>query len=291
MESPQPEDNALDARLQSAQRPATRRRWPWVAASVFLFLVLIIMLLPTLLGSSIGRPLLVGYINQQIDGRIEIKDCSLGWLSGMQINGLVGFDESGRQILQAVRVNTGLTFMNALRGRYRLGDVQADGLDILVSREPDGSINWDELIRSDSSWNQAAKSLTGQFSVENGSSTYEDRFDPTQPPVYLRSIAGKFQIQRPGGAITDAFFARAQIGSLAGGTAQSSGLLTSGPDGALHFSQTLTTHGMDAAIVSRRLGPGWRVIRTTQDEAVFQFGVQGNAMTLPTSVPATRPQR
>lgn len=290
MESPQPEDNALDARLQSAQKPIARRRRPWIGASVFLFLLLITLLLPTLLSSSIGRPLLVGYINQQIDGRIEIKDCSLGWLSGMQIRGLLVFDESGRQILQAVRVNTGLTFMNALRGRYRLGDVQANGLDILVSREPDGSINWDGLIRSDSSWKQSAKSLTGQFSVENGSSTYEDRFDPAQPPVFLRSIAGKFLIQRPGGAVTDAFFARAQIGSLAAGTAQVIGLLTPGPDGALHPGQTLTTHGMDAAIVSRRLGSGWHVVRTSLDEAVFQFGSQGNVMKLPASAPATRPQ-
>lgn len=212
----------------------------------------------------------------------------MGWLSGMQINGLAVFDTNGRQILQAIHISTGLTFPNALRGPYRLGDVRAEQLDVLVSREPDGSINWDRLIKLDSSWRQAGQSITGEIHVDHGSSTYEDRFDPSEAPVYLRSIEGTLKIPAAGGTLTDAFSAAAQVGNETSGTAQLMGSFSFVVDRKSKVNQTLTTRGMDVAVVSRQLGPGWKMVRSSNDGAVFQF--DGTASPTKHATPLTQPR-
>lgn len=271
MENPPPSPSADGPDLPPAPNPPPqrrRRRWPWFFAAGFLLLLAVLWLFPVLLSSSLGRPLLIRYIDQQLNGRIEIKNCSLGWLHGTRIDGLAVFDSNGRQVLQVVRLNTGWTFLSALRGRYSPGQVRAEGIDVLISHEPDGSLNWDHLITPDSSWVHAGKSLTGDFSIEQGSATYEDRFDPAQPPVFLRSIEGNVSVHQ--GAVSDKLAGSAQIGGFTSGTVQLSGWLAPSPDHASRVKQLLTTHNMDIGAVQRRLGSAWKLVGTSKGGAVFK---------------------
>ena len=125
-----------------------RRRWPWIVLGVVVFLLLLVILAPTIASSGWARSIAVGVINKRLNGRAEIKDWSLGWNSGIAVDGLVIFDEHDRQVLQLPHFRTGLTVLDLLRGRYHLGRTEVDGLDVLVSREPDGSINWQHIVRS-----------------------------------------------------------------------------------------------------------------------------------------------
>lgn len=269
MEPSPTQDEASNPILPSAARAPRfwlTGRWRWIAAGLLLFLLLFALFLPTLLSSRFGRPILISYINQQLNGRAEIKNCSLGWRHGMQIDGLAIFDSNGRQILQVIRLNTGWTFPSSLRGRYNLGEVVAEGMDVLISREPDGSLNWDHVGRPDSNWAHIGPSVTGDFTIRQASATYEDRFDPEQPPVYFRSVDGTVSLQR--GSLADKLAASVQIGSVTSGRAELNGWLSSATE---RVKQILTTHHIDNNVVGRRLGSGWTLLRTTKDGAVFRF--------------------
>ncbi|HSU66755.1 MAG TPA: hypothetical protein VLJ39_07785, partial [Tepidisphaeraceae bacterium] len=161
--NPQPDPNSIPpaanpdpsaAPVQPAKQPEPvkakkRRRWPWVILVLFLLLLLLVAMVPTIVSSGIGRSIIVSQVNQRINGRLEMKDLSLGWTGGIRADGIVIYDSSNRQILQLPHFETGLTLLNAARGNYAIGKTEIDGLDVLVSREADGSLNWSHIAKSE----------------------------------------------------------------------------------------------------------------------------------------------
>lgn len=281
--NPQPPAEAAG----SSKKP---RRWRWIASGVLLLLILLLLFLPALAGSALGRPLLVAYVNEQLNGRIEIKDCSLGWTSGVRVDGIVIFDATGRQILQSSRLATELTVLDALRGRYDLGRARAEGLDMLLSREPDGSLNWDHLIRTDSTWHARATmpKIRGVIQVDSGSLTFEDRSDSAQLPVFLRSIHAGLKLP-PDGGVHEVLSATAQLGSARPGTILLKGSIVPDAKNGLAIEQTLRVAAMDVEAVSRELGPNWVVTGRTADSAMFERKISASQRFSPESRPATQP--
>jgi len=125
-----------------------RRKWPWIVGGIVLLLVILVALLPTILSSSVGRSIVESEVNSRINGKLQIQDWSLGWFSGISVDGLVINDESNRQILQLPHFSTRLGLLSAIRGKYNIGQTRIEGLDVLVSREADGSLNWAHLSKS-----------------------------------------------------------------------------------------------------------------------------------------------
>src|SRR5258708_35243284 len=72
-----------------APKAKKRRRWPWVVGALFVLLLLIVLLIPTLASMSWARSIVVSQANQRINGLIDIKSWSLGWNSGSRIHGLM----------------------------------------------------------------------------------------------------------------------------------------------------------------------------------------------------------
>src|SRR5687768_9637647 len=72
-----------------------RRRWPWVVLVLFLLLGLLVLLLPTLLGTGPGRSVVLGQVNPRLNGRLDVADWSLGWTSPITVSGLKVFDKAG----------------------------------------------------------------------------------------------------------------------------------------------------------------------------------------------------
>ena len=251
----------------SASSPPRVRRWRLRLAAGLLLLLAVAVFLPTLLGSPFGRPLLLAYVNQQLNGRVEIRECSLGWLSGMTINGLVIFDASDRQILQASRLTTGLRFLDLLHGRFRFREVRADELDLLLSRDVYGSLNWQHLIRSDSSWriDPPKTPVSGELFLAHGSATYEDQTG--QPPVFLHAINAYVNLHPAGGGVIAKLGATAQIGTQTSGQVLWDGSIRPVANGSPHVSEQLFTHGLDPAVVSQRLGPSWTLLAKSNQEA------------------------
>jgi uncharacterized protein involved in outer membrane biogenesis len=281
--NPQPPAEAAG----SSKKP---RRWRWIAGGVLLLLILLLLFLPTLAASALGRPLLVAYVNEQLNGRIEIKDCSLGWTSGVRVDGIVIFDATGRQILQSSRVSTDLTALEALRGRCELGRARAEGLDLLLSREPDGSMNWDHLVRTDSTWRAGATmpKARGVVQVDDGSLTFEDRSDSARLPVFLRSIHAGLKLP-PDGGVHEVLSATAQLGSAKPGTILLKGSIVPDAKNGLAIEQSLRVAGMDAEAVSRELGPSWVITGQTANSAMFERKPLQSTQVSPDSQPSTRP--
>ncbi|HEY2584916.1 MAG TPA: hypothetical protein VGI81_04020 [Tepidisphaeraceae bacterium] len=249
-----------------------RRRWPWVLGAIVLLLLLVLIILPTLISSGIGRSIVVSQVNQRINGKVAIKDLSLGWVTPIRVDGVVIYDATGRQILQLQHFGTGLTLVNAARGNYTLGKTQIDGLDVLVSREADGSLNWSHLARSTPKASEPVEAtkpevkesaklpnVEGEVVLDRCTVTYEDRSDAHEPPVYLRSVQANVKIPNINGTITDTASLDAQVGSAAPGKITLAGSLDAVKDNRLamdsaNIDQKLTVGGVDAAALSAMLG-------------------------------------
>lgn len=254
-----------------AKAKRRRRRWPWVVGAIVLLLLVVLLILPTLISSGLGRSIVVSQVNQRINGKVQIKDLSLGWVTPIHVDGVVIYDAAGRQILQLQHLSSGLTLLNAARGNYSIGKTKIDGLDVLVSREADGSLNWSHLARSTPKASEPAEAkvpakkpaklpnVEGDVVLDHCTVTYEDRSDAHQPPVYLRSVQAEVKIPSINGTITDSASIDAQVGSTAPGKITLAGSLDAVKDNHLamdsaNIDQKLTISGVDAAAISAMLG-------------------------------------
>jgi hypothetical protein len=242
-----------------------------ILLAVFLLLILV-LLAPTILSTGWARALVLSQVNDRLNGTVQIRSWSLGWFSPIQVDGIVINDASNRQIFQLPQFSTRLTLLNVLRGKYNLGETRIEGLDILVSREPDGSINWQHLARSGPSTTSEKTSapsgtrtqetklpdVDGEVVLSNCSLTYEDRTG-VSPPVYLRSIQVDVKIPRINEPITDSFSAQAVVGANPPGTITAGGTIDAVSNNVLaidaaSIDQTLKLAGLDLGAVSGLIG-------------------------------------
>src|SRR5678815_4943727 len=88
------------------KKPKRRRRWPIVLLVLLLLLGLLVALAPTLLSTSPARSFVVGKINQNLNGKVQIDQLSLGWTSPVRVTGVKVFDKSGVQVLELPKLTT-----------------------------------------------------------------------------------------------------------------------------------------------------------------------------------------
>src|SRR5215213_8095149 len=69
-----------------------RRRWPLVLLALLLLLALLVVLAPTIAGTAPVRSVILGQVNQRLNGRVDVADWSLGWTSPVSVSGLKVFD-------------------------------------------------------------------------------------------------------------------------------------------------------------------------------------------------------
>ncbi|HEX3355709.1 MAG TPA: hypothetical protein VHS31_01915 [Tepidisphaeraceae bacterium] len=105
------------------------RKWMKIAIGIVVAILLLILLLPTIAGFGFVRSIVVGKINQGMDGKVEIDDWSLGWFSGTTVRGVRVFDVGGTKILGLDKLTTELSFLDAIRGKIDLGKTNIDGIE------------------------------------------------------------------------------------------------------------------------------------------------------------------
>jgi hypothetical protein len=253
-----------------------RRKWPWVAAGIVVFLVLLVALIPTLLSTAVGRAIVVSQVNSRINGKMEIKDWSLGWFSGISVDGLTISDATNRQILQLPHFGTKLGLLSAIRGKYDIGQTRVEGLDVLVSREADGSLNWEHLAKKAQGappanaptspaprTNEPAKEtklpdISGDFILADARVTYEDASRQGEP-VYLRNVQAHVTIPDINKPVTDTLSAEMQIGSQKPGTLSADGTVAAVANNVLlttpsQLDQTFKLNGLDVGAVMSLAG-------------------------------------
>lgn len=133
-----------DANTTQPPAPANkkrRRRWPWVILFILLILILGVILTPTLLSTPPGRSFLVARVNDRIPGKLEVGGLSVGWFSATRVEGLKLSDPSGKLVLDLPSLDTQLTLLDALCGKYHLGKSAIDVNLLDVERDATGVTN------------------------------------------------------------------------------------------------------------------------------------------------------
>src|SRR5213595_738596 len=103
------QENTPDQPAPEAPTPSKRRSWWKVLLAV---VVLLVLLLPTLAGLGFVRSIVVGRINQNLDGKVEVDGWSLGWFSGTSLRGVRVFDPSGEKVASIDKLSTHLTLLS-----------------------------------------------------------------------------------------------------------------------------------------------------------------------------------
>src|SRR3954453_4044723 len=132
-----PREGAPDQGVaQKGKATRKKRRWPFIVGGFFLFLILVLVFAPTLLSIGPARSMVLGVVNKSLNGRVEVADWSLGWNSGISVDGLKVYeDKEGKNlILQASHARTELSLMKALRSGFTelaLGRTDVENLDLV----------------------------------------------------------------------------------------------------------------------------------------------------------------
>src|SRR4051794_7812912 len=126
-----------------AKPPKRRRIWTKVLGVILLLLILAVVFAPTIAGTAPVRSLILGKVNNNLNGRVQVADWSLGWTGGVRLNDLKVFDAANREILSVGRLTTDLSLLDVVRGNYDAGEVTLEGVSFWVKREADGKLNFD----------------------------------------------------------------------------------------------------------------------------------------------------
>lgn len=264
------------AKSAPAPAPKKRRRrlWPKLLLALLLLLVLAVVLAPTLLSTRPARSYVVGKINRQLNGRVEVGSWSLGWNSPAKFSGIKVFDRDGVQVVELPSVTTELTLLNAARGRLKLGKVTVDGLNVLVRRDAQGNINLADLAKSSgpapttggSGGSTAPKAdpaptklpdVSGELHLVNCRATYEDRLQGQT--FYFPSIAGQFKFPDINEPIETVLDVAAKVGEGRTGTIRLAGRADVAEGNVLRvdraeIDENLTVQGVELASLSFLFG-------------------------------------
>src|SRR5262245_7251967 len=96
-ENPPTEPSAWEQADDGSNQPPKkkRRKWPWVIVGLLVLLLLLVALAPMIASTSPVRGIVVSKINEQLNGKLAVNDWSLGWTSGVKLNGVKIDDEHG----------------------------------------------------------------------------------------------------------------------------------------------------------------------------------------------------
>jgi hypothetical protein len=164
-------------------QPAPKKKrhlWLKIVAGLVVFLIVLVLLLPTIASTGMVRSIVVGKVNDQLNGKLEIAGWSFGWTSGARIDDLKVLDADGTQILQLKSLDAPISLIGAMRGNYDLHKVVIDGLDFHAVCEADGTLNFAKLAKA------SAKSAEPANPSPNETKAPE----PTENPAPSNSPAG-----------------------------------------------------------------------------------------------------
>ena len=125
--------------------PRKRPKWVKLLAATAILLVLLVLFIPTIASMGFVRSIVVGKINQNLDGRLAIDDWSLGWFTGTKLYGVHLTGPSGEKIASIEKITTQLSLLSAIRGNYDLGKTDIDGCEFWIKLDEQGQSNLAKL--------------------------------------------------------------------------------------------------------------------------------------------------
>ena len=143
------ENASAGGESQVPQQPKKKKRGLWwkVLLGLFVLLILLVALAPMIASTGAVRSLVLGKVNGQLVGRVEVKTWSLAWFGGQSIDGLKVFDEQNRLVLEASHVQTPASLIALARGNYDLGKTEIQDLNLTqMEIGPDGQTNYQRIF-------------------------------------------------------------------------------------------------------------------------------------------------
>jgi hypothetical protein len=138
----------------AASPPPPRKKRHWgrrialAVAVVVVILIILILLAPTIASTGPVRRFVVAKVNDQLNGKLEVADWSLGWSGPLKISGVHLYDASGQEILSLGSASTQLGLAGALRGHYDLGQTTVNDLNLVhMEVDKDGVTNYQKLVK------------------------------------------------------------------------------------------------------------------------------------------------
>lgn len=278
--APRPDDKHPSAQDAKAKPKRKRRLWVWALGLVGILcigLLLLVLLLPTILSTGFVRSTVVGKVNNLLNGQLQIDSWSVGWFSPVGVQGVTIKDDTGRQILQLPQFQTHLSLLDMIRGKFALGEIKVENLDMLIVRGADGKINWSKLVKTSPTPTAApapgpstpqpapapsepikVPAISGHFILANAHATFEDQM-PGGKPVEVRSIQADLNIPDINQPITHSFSAQVQVGKSDPGTISVNGSLAAISNNLLdtktaNVDETLTLNAIDLGIANSLMG-------------------------------------
>lgn len=145
-DGPQAERNAPPRR----EPPRRRRLLRWALALLALcalLLLIAIALLPPLLSTDTAREIVLDRVNRRINGRLTIRDWSLGWFSGVALSGVRLDDAEGRPVFEAKAVIVSANIPGLVRAKKRLRTALIDHPRLRLTLGRDGRLHAPDILK------------------------------------------------------------------------------------------------------------------------------------------------
>lgn len=122
-----------------------RRLWLKLLGGFLVLLILVVLLIPTIASLSVVRNFVLGKVNQNLNGKVNISNWNIGWTSGVQATGVQIEDDQGQPIFDG-EVSTQLSLLSAIGGNLDLGETVLKGT-FVVKIDEDGTTNLARLLK------------------------------------------------------------------------------------------------------------------------------------------------
>jgi hypothetical protein len=139
--------SAPSAQSAPAKAARKRRRWPWVLLGIFVLILLLIALLPTIASTGPVRGLVLGRVNQQLNGTASVDSWSFGWFSGFKLSGIRLANAQGHVIAEVKSITVPASVPALLGSRKQLGAIVIESPKADIVLYADGTNNLTRLIK------------------------------------------------------------------------------------------------------------------------------------------------
>jgi hypothetical protein len=174
---------------QSASKPTKKKKRRLLlktAVALVVLIVLLVVLAPSIISTGMVRGIVVDQINSSaLNGKLQIKDWSFGWISGVHIDGVTLDDANNEHLLSVAQINTPISLLKAATGNIDLGDVTISGVDFNAVIDSSGELNFLKALKPSNKppSNKQSKlpNVKGTLHLQNVTGTFQD--DPDKVTV------------------------------------------------------------------------------------------------------------
>jgi hypothetical protein len=149
--------------------------------------------------------MVIGKINESIDGKVGISDMKVGWFSGIRLKKFSFNDNAGTTSVSIKEITTKPKYGSLLRGQIALGKTVIDTPDVVLNVEAPAPSSAKSRPRTKTSSKKTPPPIPlGDIDLEvkNGNVIINLATEGKKQTVHFKNIASKFDIKSPGSKST-----------------------------------------------------------------------------------------